>query len=105
MDITFCSLFHMFSEFVKTPAAPAPRATSIAPVNILVNVYALFTVYLNIKMSKVSMEKCLWSVQKILFEYIHELPPSTSCHSMTCRVGKVYFWLVKDASYWLIIYL
>lgn len=36
MDITFCSLFHMFSEFVKTPAAPAPRATSIAPVNILV---------------------------------------------------------------------
>lgn len=59
MDITFCSLFHMSSEFVKTPAAPAPRATSIAPVNILVNVYALFTVYLNIKMSKLSMEKCL----------------------------------------------
>lgn len=79
MDITFCSLFHMFSEFVKTPAAPAPRATSIAPVNILVNVYALFTVYLNIKMSKLSMEKCLWSVQKIfIWVYpwvaaIHEL--------------------------------
>lgn len=104
MDITFCSLFHMFSEFVKTPAAPAPRATSIAPVNILVNVYALFTVYLNIKMSKLSMEKCLWSVQKI---FIWVYPWVAAIHELSfCgRVGKVYFWLVKDASYWLIIYL
>lgn len=59
MDIIFCSLFYMFFEFVKILVVFVSRVIFIVFVNILVNVYVLFTVYLNIKMFKLSMEKCL----------------------------------------------